>query len=63
MPSRPETRNPLAIATPSKKVCRVSPSSAELPADAAHAMGLLAEMEMGSEDVLGQVDREIARST
>ena len=32
-PSSPETRNPLAIATPSKKVCSVSPSSAETPAD------------------------------
>ena len=58
-PSRPETRNPLAIATPSKKVCSVSPSSAEMPAAAAQPVGLLAEVEVGGEHVLGQVHGEV----
>ena len=60
-PARPETRNPLAIATPSKKVCSVSPSSAEMPGRPADPVGLLAEVEVGGEDVLRQVDREVAR--
>ena len=59
-PSRSETRNPLAIATPSKNVCSVSPSSAEIPAERLTAVRLDAEVEVRGEDVLRQVDGEVA---
>ena len=61
IPSRSETRNPLAMATPSKKVCRVRPSRAEVPADALRPVGLLSKVKVGREHVLSQVHREVAR--
>ena len=58
-PSWPDTRKPLAIATPSKKVCSVRPSSAETPGRRAQPVRLLAEVEVRGQDVLGQVNGEI----
>ena len=49
------------MATPSKKVCRVKPEQRRVAGRGAHPVGLLAEMEVGREDVLGEVHGEVAR--
>ncbi len=48
------------MATPSKKVCRVRSEKGRIAGRSAQPMGLLAEMEVGSEDVLSKVNGEVA---
>ena len=61
IPSRSETRNPLAMATPSKKVCSVRPKQGRGAGRRAQVVGLLSKVKVGREHVLSQVHREVAR--
>jgi hypothetical protein len=56
-PSEWPTRNALAIATPSKKVCSSSPARAVVPAT---GVGLHPEVEMRRHGMLGEVHGEVS---